>query len=351
MVLSDAAQAASIVPDAVDAEGFAGAAVSYSLHAQSFRDAIRAVSITYGRSAALTPSTLARLVSGLSLELRGDPSMLAAMTLVAPASVKNRLESIPAYTAIIAEVTTAQAMKAGSGAKSIVSGQEFITMRAGNAVIKAGPSLAAIVSVDQFRLASSETTVGQFERFIKDHPEWAPQSIATLVAKGLADDDYLKGFAESSAAEVLAHVSRPAAMAYCDWMNKNAPPGFRFSLPTEAQWSMAAATSNASAGKQALFSDLGATGPLNPDALPADSAGFRGLLGNVWEWCTDSYASNPASGQFGRARFSSAESVVRGGSWANRSDLVSLDSRGPMRESDCSAYVGFRIALVAETDQ
>jgi len=351
MVLSDAARAASIDPLVLNAEGLAGAAASYSLHAQSFRDGIRAVSIAYSRSVALTPSTLARLVSEITLDIRDDPSMLAALALVAPASVKARLESIPAYKAIISSTTMVVASPDGSGPATIVSGHELVSMKGGNAIIKAGASLPAVVAVPAFRLANSETTVGQFRRFINDHPEWAPLSVTTLVSKGLAQDDYLKGFDELNAREVLAYVSRPAAIAYCEWLTETAPQGYRFVLPSEAQWSYAAAMSDASAGRNALFSDLGAVGPLPPDALPADSAGFKGLLGNVWEWCADSYASNPASGHFSRERFTSIEAVVRGGSWANRSDLVSLDSRGPMQESECSAYAGFRVALVAATEQ
>ncbi len=353
MVLSDAARAASSSPGTIQSMGFAGAAVSYAAHAQSLRDAIRAVSIAYGRSAALTPATLARLVSEISLEMHDDPSMITALVLHPSTTFRSRLESIPAFQALLASAVTvtAGALSAGAGPRSVVSDQEFVTMLGGHTVITAGASLPANVAVAPFRMASSETTVGQFRRFIEDHPEWAPESAESLTSRGLADDDYLKGYAESDPKEVLTYVSRPAAIAYCEWLTKTAPIGYRFSLPTEAQWSFAAAASNASAGRNALFSDLGATGPLNPDQLPADSAGFRGLLGNVWEWCSDSYATHPSSGRTGRERFSSIESVVRSGSWANRSDLVSLSSRGPMQESACSAYVGFRVALVAVTER
>lgn len=351
MVLSDAARAASMIPEAVDIGGLAGAAASYSLHAQSFRDGIRAVAIAYGRSAALTPVSLARLVSNLGQELRDDPSMLTVLAAFESSPLRTKLESMQVYRTFITGIDAAAVLPSSAGTASMVSSQEFIALKGGSAVIKAGDALSAVVPVAPFRLASSETTVGQFRRFIEAHPEWAPEAAAVLVSKVLAEDDYLTGFADANADEVLTYVSRPAALAYCAWLTETAPTGYRFTLPSEAEWAYAAATSDASAGSDAVFSDLGATGPLNPNALPRDAAGFKGLLGNVWEWCADSYSPNPASGRTGRIRFPSIESVVRGGSWANRSDLVSLASRGPMRESVCSAYVGFRVALVAETGQ
>jgi len=79
MVLSDAARAASIDPSGIDAYGFAGAAASYAIHAQSLRDAARASAVAYGRSAALTPVSLGRLVSALASEIRAAPAMLAAL--------------------------------------------------------------------------------------------------------------------------------------------------------------------------------------------------------------------------------------------------------------------------------
>ncbi|OHD10538.1 MAG: hypothetical protein A2Z96_01840 [Spirochaetes bacterium GWB1_48_6] len=351
MVLSDAARAASMTPESVNADGLAGAATSYSLHAQSFRDGIRAVTIAYGQSAALTPVSLARLVSKLGQELRDDPSMLTGLAAFTPAPLRTKLESMQAYRAVIAGIDAATVVPLNTGPASIVSGQEFIALKEGNAAIKTGSALSAVVPVASFLLASSETTVGQFGRFIEAHPEWAPAAAAVLVSKGLAEDDYLTGYGDSKADEVLTYVSKPAALAYCAWLTETAPAGYRFTLPSEAEWAYAASMSDASAGRNAIFSDLGASGPLDPNTLPRDTAGFKGLLGNVWEWCADSYSSNPASGRTGRIRFPSIESVVRGGSWANRSDLVSLASRGPMQESECSAYVGFRVALVAETGQ
>jgi len=197
-------------------------------------------------------------------------------------------------------------------------------------------------------MAVAETTVGGFRRFVAARPEWGPGASAELVAKGLAESDYLREFDEADADDVLRYVSRPAALAYCDWLTEtSAPAGMRFALPTEAQWSYAAAAP----GAGAKLAGSGSTGPVAPRTLPRDAAGLRGMLGNVWEWCDGSYAVHPASGVAGRTTYPSPEAVVRGGSWANLPDLVSLDSRGPMRETECSAYLGFRVALVPVSER
>ncbi len=344
MVLSDAARAASIEPSAIDASGLAGTAVSYAVHAQSLRDAVRASAIAYGGSAALTPVSLGRLVSALGSELRADPAMLAALAANSGEAVRAGLESAGLYRALLRR-TEASASAVGSvvGSASVVAGEDFVAMGPGRAVIKAGAALPAVIDVPRFRMAAAETTVGGFRRFVAARPEWGPGASAELAAKGLAEPDYLQGFAEADQDDVLRYVSRPAALAYCDWLTETAAPaGMRFALPTEAQWSYAAAAS----GSGAVLAGSGSTGPVAPRTLPRDSAGLKGMLGNVWEWCDGSYAAHPAAGVAGRERYPSPEAVVRGGSWANLPDLVSLASRGPVREAECSAYLGFRVALV-----
>jgi len=351
MVLSDAARAASMAPGAIDARGLAGAAAAYAVNAPSFRDGIRAVSIAYGRSAALTPASLGRLVATLASDLRDDPSIFAVLASFAPESARTRLEASSAYRTLVSTVSSAVAASSPSaGPSSFVAGEEFVTMEGGTAVIKAGSTLSAAIPVAPYRIAASETTVGRFRRFVEARPEWGPGAATALAARGLAEADYLEGFADASADDPVRFVSRPAALAYCAWLSATAPEGYRFDLPGEAQWSYAAAVSGASASRNAVLSDLGASAPASPSSLTYDDAGLKGMLGNVWEWCSDSYAAHPASGVSGRARFPSEEGVVRGGSFANRSDLVNLASRGPMRETECSAYLGFRVVLVAETE-
>lgn len=349
MALSDAARSALVDPGSTRAAvggHLAGAALSYALHAQSVRDATRATAILYGGSATVTPASLGRLVSSTMAELAVDPAMLPALVAALPPAVRTRLEASVYYRKVFAGAAVGTAVKLAAGSRTAFAGREFVPMPAGTAVLKASGAMDASVAVQPFYLASGEVTVGEFRAFLTANPDWGPGSANSLRARGLVESDYLSGFAEAADADALRFVSRPAAIAYCAWLSSAAPAGYRFALPTEAQWALAAASAGTSPATVAVFVDSGATGPARPADLRYDSSGLRGMLGNLWEWCSDSFATHPAAGIDGRNSFVSTEAVVRGGSWANRSDLVNLASRGPMPETACTAYLGFRIAMV-----
>lgn len=353
MPLSDAAVAASINPGGLGANrGLAGAAVSYASNAQSLRDAARATAIIYGGSATISPVTAGGLVSRLYSDIESDPAMLIAFASSSPAAIRDRMTATGLYKRAVANVDAAVARAAPAQVLGFETraGYGFIHFSAGTAVIRAGASASAVVPVKGFSMATTEVTIGQFREFVEANPDWAPASAETLKSRDLVSSAYLSDFDHATADDVLRYVSRPAADAYCAWLSSRAPAGYHFAVPTEAQWAYAASASGLSATRGAVLFSPALAGPARPATLPADAAGLKGMLGNVWEWCSDSYAANPASGVAGRAHYASPEGVVRGGSWANRDDLVNIFSRGPMRLSECSAYVGFRMALVPNAE-
>lgn len=353
MPLSDAAVAASINPTSQGASpGLAGAAVSYASNAQSLRDATRATAIVYGANVTTTPVSTGLIVSRLYAELASDPAMLLAFASSAPAAIRDRIAASPLYKQALAgvEAAVARATPARVLGYETRAGYGFVRFDSGTAVIRAGASASAAVPVKSFSLSTTEVTVGQFREFVSANPGWAPAATETLKAKALVSKSYLSDFDRARDDDALRYVSRPAAEAYCAWLSARAQAGYHYAVPTEAQWAYAASASGQSAARGAVLFSPAITGPAKPATLPADAAGLKGMLGNVWEWCADSYAANPASGLAGRLRYPSGEGVVRGGSWANRDDLVNIFSRGPMQVSECSAYLGFRIALVPNAE-
>jgi hypothetical protein len=352
MELSEAATAATIHPGMTVPAGFAGTALSYTRHSQSLRDASRAIATVYGKSAAVGPITLGRLAGALLSEISSDPAALAAFASSASDQVRKKLEQNGYYKNLMSEQGRRESLagRPYSGSPLSFRGVDFVGFGPGTAVIKTDAALSAVVELDAFHISSTETSTADFRRFIAGNPGWAKSERAELEKQGLGDAEFLKDIETADGDQPIRYVSKPAAEAYCAWLSKTAPPGYKVTLPTEAQWSYAASASGSSASASAVLRKAGAGGPALIEDLPPDAAGMRGLLGNVWEWCSDPYATHPASGIAGRESYPSLEFVVRGGSWANRADLVGLDSRGPMPASTCSAYLGFRIVLVPVSD-
>ena len=165
-------------------------------------------------------------------------------------------------------------------------------------------------------------------------------------------------------------VSWDDAVKFCEILNKKysryIPSGYKFDLPTEAQWEYAcrAGTNTPLNNGKNLTTINGACPNLNEIAWYDKNAngtthkvgqkkpntwGIYDMHGNVWEWCKDlygeyptEYVTDPAGAKSGSSR------VYRGGSWGNNASF-SRSSYRCSSESDLKRMrLGFRVVLVLD---
>ena len=133
-----------------------------------------------------------------------------------------------------------------------------------------------------------------------------------------------------------------------------APAGFKFSLPTEAQWEYACRAGTTAAysfgdtltKEQANFGgSVGKTSEVR--SYSANAWGLYDMHGNVLEWCSDWYGAYPSVAVTDPAgAVEGSRRVRRGGSWANKACRSAIRLHGdPSGRNDGG---GLRVSLVCE---
>jgi sulfatase modifying factor 1 len=190
------------------------------------------------------------------------------------------------------------------------------------------------------------------------------------------------GFDKNNPDKVLANENEELPMYFVNWYEAmrfckqltekeraahRLPPGYEYTLPTEAQWEYAcrAGTTGAIYGPSTdLVAWYGGNsfegytgkgfghptnGPRNAGSKLANQWGMQDMLGNLWEWCYDWYGPYPGGGitdPTGPA--AGTYKVNRGGSFGSGINDERNANRAQNPPNEDSAYRGFRVALCAE---
>ena len=210
--------------------------------------------------------------------------------------------------------------------------------------------------VEAFELASRPVTCGEYLAFMEDggyeDPDlWLSDGWAWLQDSGVRAPLYwrcgedgqwwlytLGGLRQLDPNETLAHVSFYEAAAYAQWAGAR--------LPTEAEWEVAATTTDDRSGP---FAEQGRFHPVATATDVADEAP-AGLFGNVWEWTASSYSPYPgfvappgAVGEY-NGKFMANQMVLRGGSCATPRGHVRASYRNFFYPPDRWQFSGVRLA-------
>lgn len=196
-------------------------------------------------------------------------------------------------------------------------------------------------TVDQpFYLTATEVSNAQFALFARERRVSDPEWMAAAA-----------GLREQGAAYPVRNVSRSLAHEFCRWLSETGR------LPTEIEWELAAREGTdrpfpwgVAPQPSADLCNLAFGGdrqlqPAGTCVLGATSTGIRDLIGNVAEWCDESYVAG-----FGdeRAQGVGKNPVIRGGSYkedpALRPIRVTTRANVSARGAD---DVGFRVLIPA----
>lgn len=156
----------------------------------------------------------------------------------------------------------------------------------------------------------------------------------------------------------VTRVSWDEALEFCRQLTEREraagrlPPGFAYTLPTEAQWEYAcrAGTSGDYAGSLSEFGWYAPNSSRQTQPVGTKRAnhwGLHDMHGNVFEWCLDWYEArlpgepvrDPSGPRTGANR------VVRGGAWNSDPELCRSSSRNGNPPEARADVLGFRVAL------
>ncbi|PID59597.1 hypothetical protein CSB45_00835 [candidate division KSB3 bacterium] len=222
------------------------------------------------------------------------------------------------------------------------------------------------VCLEGFWLGKYEVTNAQYRQWKRDH-----------------DSGDFAGHSLNGDRQPVVRVSWKEATAFADWLTEQHHGKYTFRLPSEAQWEYAVRAGTTSSrfwgddpdkacgyanvydqtAKEVLdFSRTAhhcrdnyvVTAPVGGAArFEANAFGLYDMLGNVWEWCADSYedsydGASPAGAPRGTLGDGKTK-VLRGGSWDSYPWLVRSAIRNGFNPDNRGSLIGFRLVVSPRT--
>jgi formylglycine-generating enzyme required for sulfatase activity len=201
------------------------------------------------------------------------------------------------------------------------------------------------VALSAFEVARYPTTNAMFAHFVDgggyDDARWWGEAIED----GYWDSEggfrfgnlprYWDDDRWNNPSQPVVGVSWYEAAAYCRWLTAALDDGYRYRLPTEAEWERAARGSRgwrypwgdvwAAAYCNSKEAGLEQTSPVGGFPSGVAEGGLHDMVGNVWEWCRDwfgeeAYKTSAVRDPLGPA--SGVSRILRGGSYYSDGPFV-----------------------------
>ena len=155
------------------------------------------------------------------------------------------------------------------------------------------------------------------------------------------------GFADCGPRCPVEQVSWEDAQEFIRKLNgRESGRGYRYRLPTEAEWEYAAragstGTRYGELGEVAWYDDNSGRRTHPVGMKQANALGLHDMLGSVWEWMSDWYRSyDESEDEFGS---SGSSRVIRGGSWFSIARHVRSANRLNISPGARYTIIGFRL--------
>ncbi len=192
------------------------------------------------------------------------------------------------------------------------------------------------VSIKRFAMGRYEVTFAEYDRFVKASDRKQPY-----------DSNWKRGH------QPVINISWQDAIAYTQWLTQQTNRQYR--LPTEAEWEYAARGGTNTKywwGNELKFDKINCNWPMTSKTQPVGSFepnpfGLYDILGNVWEWCADSWHKNykgaPEEGHAWEKEGHLDYRLLRGGSWFNNLDTCRSAQRLSNLSTTRNDVIGFRV--------